>query len=167
VQQDGNIREPRRVSGLEAMRDTIADACSRAQRKIAIYAPSLDPVYLNGSQVVGALASVCTGGSQNRIRILVDQGDRSVRDNPRLIALARRVSDCIDIRELGEETPATMEMFIVIDRMGYVHQSDSDKAQCVIDLEEPTRAGAFTNRFDRMWERSVPIGELHVLGLGR
>jgi hypothetical protein len=149
------------------MRDTIADACSHARRKIAIYAPTLDPAYLNAPSVIDALAVVCTGGSQNRIRILVDQGDRSVRDNPRLIALTRRVSDFIDIRELGEETAATMEMFILIDRAGYVHQADADKAQCVVDLEDPTRAGAFANRFDRMWERSVPIGELHVLGLGR
>lgn len=167
VQQDGNIREPHRATGREEMSAAIAESIGKASRKLSIYAPSINPLFFNSADAVAALASFCTAAPQNRVRFLVEQGDRTVRENGRLVNLARRISDLIEIRQLGEETAATAEMFMVVDNKGYLHQADSEKAQCVVDLEDTTRAGAFSNRFDRMWERSVVISGLHVLGLGR
>ncbi len=167
AQQNGDHRDPHRVNGREAMRDAIADTFARAKRKLLIYAPTLDAGLLNSSQAIDALTSLCAGGPPNHVHVLVEQGDRTVRENGRLTNLARRVSDLVEIRQLGEDTPASAEMFVIVDRNGYLHQPDVDKAQCVIDLDDTTRAGAFSHRFDRMWERSDPIASLRVLGLGR
>jgi hypothetical protein len=167
VQQDGNIRDPHRVTGRDEMTVAIADAIGKTSRKLAIYAPSLNPAFFSSTSGIEALTAFCTASPQNRVRFLVEQGDRTIRENGRLVNLARRISDLIEIRQIGEETAATAEMFMIFDTHGYLHQADSEKAQCVVDPDDSTRAGAFSNRFDRMWERSVVINGLHVLGLGR
>jgi hypothetical protein len=156
-----------RASGREALKENVALAVESARHAIAIYSPRLDPTHFNQSRVIDALGKFCAGGRPNKVRILVDRGGETIRNNGRISGLARRMSDFIDIRQLSEGSGAPSDMFVVIDRDAYLRQPDSEKAECIVDFSTSHEAGALSKRFEQMWEQSEPIAGLHVLGLGR
>ncbi len=156
-----------RASGREALQQNVAAACENARRAIAIYSPLLDPTQFNQSRFISALATFCAGGRPNKVRFLVDRGDETIRNNSRLSDLIRRFSDFIELRQLGDNSYAPTDTFVVIDRSGYVHQPDSNKAECIVDLHLSHEGSALFKRFEQLWERSEPVSGLHVPGLGR
>lgn len=155
-----------RASGREAVRENVAVAFESAHQHISVYSPRLDPAYFNQSRVIKALATLCAGGRPNKTRILVDRGNETIRSNGRVTNLARRFSDFIDLRQLGEGSGTPSDMFVVIDRNGYLHQPDSEKAECIVDFSASHEVGSLSRRFEQLWERSEPVSGLHVLGLG-
>ncbi|MFV1996897.1 MAG: hypothetical protein ACC641_02690 [Acidiferrobacterales bacterium] len=154
-----------RASGREAVKENVALAFESARRAIVIYSPLLDPAQFNQSRVIEAMATFCAGGRPNKVRILVGRGDETIRSNARVTSLARRFSDFIDLRQLGKGSGSPSDMFVVIDRNGYLHQPDSEKAECIVDFNASNEVGALSRRFEKMWERSEPIAGLHVTGL--
>lgn len=156
-----------RASGREALKENVAVAFENACHSISIYSPLLDPANFNQSRVVDALAKFCSGGRPNKARILVDRGDETIRSNSRLADLARRFSDFVELRQLSEGYGAPSDMFVVIDRDGYLHQPDSEKAECIVQFSASHEVGALSRRFEQLWERSEAIPGLHVLGLGK
>ncbi len=156
-----------RASGREAIKENVAAAFEQARHNIAIFSPVLDANYFNNSRVIDALAKLCTGGRPNRVRILVQRGDETIRHNGRITDLAQRLSDFVELKQLGEGAGSYSEMFIVIDRDGYLRQPDSEKAECLVDFSASHEVGALSQKFEKLWERSEAIPGLHVLGLGR
>lgn len=156
-----------RASGRDAVRENVATILGKARHFVVIYSPMLDPVYFNTAPVCDALARLCSGGRPNRVRILVHRGDETVRNNNQICELARRFSDFIQLKQLEQGVGNFSEMFIVADRDSCLRQPDSDKAECLVDLNPGVDVGALSRHFQQLWDRSEPIPSLHVLGLGR
>jgi hypothetical protein len=156
-----------RASGREAVMENVAAVLEHARRSVVIFAPLLDSVYFNSSRVNDALARLCSGGRPNRIRILVQRGDETIRSNGRIASLAQRFSDFVELRQLEEGNGTYSEMFIVSDRDGYLRQPDSQKAECLVDFNTSHEVGALSRQFEKLWEHSEPIPGLHVMGLSR
>ena len=156
-----------RASGREAIKENVAVAFESARHQLSVYSPRLEPAYFNQSRVIDALAKLCAGGRPNKVRILVDRGDETIRSNGRVTNLAQRLSDFIELRQLGESGDVPSDTVVVIDRDGYLHQPDSEKAECIIDFSATHEVGALSKRFEQLWERSEPVAGLHVLGLAR
>jgi hypothetical protein len=156
-----------RASGREQIIENVASAFERARHNISIFSPILDSNYFNTTRVSDALAKLCTGGRPNRVRILVQRGDETIRNNGRITSLAQRLSDFIELKQLEQGIGTFSEMFIVIDRIGYLRQPDSEKPECLVDFGASHELGALSRQFDTLWERSERIPGLNVLGLGR
>lgn len=156
-----------RASGHDALQENMALAFEKARRAIAAYSPRLNPDLFNQSRVVAAMTKLFAGGRPNNIRILVDHGQESIQNNGRLTDLAQRFSDFVELRQLGDGIKAPSDTFVVIDSKIYLHQMESDKAECIVDLEPSHEGSALAKRFEQMWERSEAIVGLRVVGLGR
>jgi len=156
-----------RASGREAIIENVASAFEKARHNISIFSPILDSNYFNTSRVTDALARLCTGGRPNRVRILVQRGDETIRNNGRITSLAQRLSDFVELKQLEHGVGTFSEMFILIDRDGYLRQPDHEKPECLVDFGASHELGALSRQFDKLWERSERIPGLHVLGLGR
>ena len=154
-----------RASGREEIIDNVAQALEKARHNIAIFSPALDSNYFNTSRVSDALAKLCSGGRPNRVRILVQRGDETIRHNGRITSLAQRLSDFIEIKQLDPSAGSFSDMFIVVDRDIYIRQPDHEKAECVVDFNATHELGALSRQFDKLWERSESIPGLRVLGL--
>ncbi|MCG6974935.1 MAG: hypothetical protein LJE56_00840 [Acidiferrobacterales bacterium] len=156
-----------RASGREAIIENVALAFEKARHQVSIFSPILDSNYFNTTRVSDALAKVCTGGRPNRVRILVQRGDETIRNNGRITSLAQRLSDFIELKQLESGIATLSEMFIVVDRNGYLRQPDSEKPECLVSFGTSNELGALSRQFDTLWERSERIPGLNVLGLGR
>lgn len=143
----------------------IATLISQARREIALFAPELEPALFNTTALDHALIGFATGHRHNRARLLVEDAQQAVRDNTRLVELARRLSEFVEIRQVGEEHVGRHELFVLVDREGYLHQHDLAHPECLLDLHGRREAVELAQRFQLMWDRSQPIAAIRTAGL--
>ena len=56
-------------------------------------------------------------------------------------------------------------MFLVVDRLGYLHQPDLTRPDCLSASADARNAVELTYRFQEMWEHSEPIRTINTVGL--
>jgi len=154
-----------RLRERNAVRDQIVALAEQAQREIVVFAPRLDPYFFNVALLSQALASFAVRHRQNRARILVEDVQQAVKDNDRLTGLCRRLGEFISLRQVGEDHRGRRDMFVQIDRRGYLYQQEVTRLDCLIDTAGGGEATALAERFDEMWERSEPVTAIQPLGL--
>lgn len=155
----------RLIRDRDGIRNFIADLAEPARREIAVFAPGLDAHFFNSTRLSRALASFAARHRHNQARFLVEDGAQAMRDNDRIVALCRRLSDFIQLRQVGEEHLGIREMFVVVDRQGYLYQQDVTEPECLAHASDGKLAVELTGRFREMWERSIPVPGLLMAGL--
>ena len=111
--------EKKRIAGRDNLRDAVLDVFKHASHRILVVAPILDPHFFSNEEVTSYLASFAASHPRNMVRFLVEDGDGTVRYNPRLVGVARKLGDFVQIRRPGELHSLGMEMRISIDTTGY------------------------------------------------
>ena len=143
----------------------LAELVEHATREIVIFAPRLDNVLFNTTRFSRALASFAARHRQNQARIVVEDTNQALRDNDRLVGLCRRLSDFIHMHRVAEEHLGMRIMFVVVDRSGYLLQTDTTRPDCTAASRDPRMAVQLARRFNGMWDRSEPIASLRAAGL--
>ncbi|GEM_PF-691683 len=149
----------------DAIRDRIASLVESARREIIVFAPQMDAHFFNGSLLARALASFAAGHQSNRARLLIEDVAQTLRDNDRIVMLCRRLSDFIQLRQVGEEHLGFREMFVIVDGVSYLRQLDVTKPECVVEPAGRKRAAELRQRFENMWARSEAAQGLQAAGL--
>lgn len=160
-----DLSEKRRIAGRDDVRDAILNVLRQANHRIQIVAPILDPYNFSNEEVTSFLASFAVANRRNMVRILVDDGDGTVRYNSRLITIVRKLGDFVQIRQPGEIHSLGMDMWISIDTTGYLIQPDHTKPECIVDLEDRNTAAKRLRQFDEMWQIARFISSINVTGL--
>ena len=155
----------RALRGAEAVQAAVLALIERAERTLAVYAPVLQPALLNGTAQTRALAQFAARHRSNTVRLLVDDAAQALRDNDRLVNVSRRLSDAIKWHEVEMEARGGGELFIIADGRTCLYvpdrlRNDADWAETKdplpVDLQQ---------RFDTLWERSLPATALRPAGL--
>jgi hypothetical protein len=147
--------------------DFLAQMLARARRRISIFSPTLDIPLLNSAGTIEILGTFATASRYSLARFLVDDAERSIQNNARLVELCRRLSDFIKLQQVDEQDRNIREMFVLVDDSMYLHQRNLDEADYLVGLNTPGEARQLAVRYERMWERSQPIAGVHTLGLSR
>jgi len=157
--------DKKRIAGRDNVRNAVLDVLRHASHRIMVVAPILDPYFFSNEEVTGFLASFAVAHPRNTVRFLVEDGDGTVRYNSRLISVARKLGDFVQVRRPGELHSLGMEMRISIDTMGYLIQPDHSKPECIVDLENRNAAAKYLRQFDDMWQTARFISSINVVGL--
>jgi predicted NodU family carbamoyl transferase len=163
--EQNEISDKRRIGGRDEVRNAIISVLGQASHRIQIVAPILDPYNFNNEEVTSLLTSFAVAHPRNSVRILVEDGDGTVRYNSRLVAVARKLGDFVQIRQPGEIHSLGMEMRISIDTTGYLIQPDHTKPACIVDLQDRNSAAKYLRQFDEMWQIARYISSINVVGL--
>jgi hypothetical protein len=154
-----------RLLNRDAVRAQIALLAGQARHELGIFAPQLDPALYNTAELAGQLSSFAARDRHNLVRILVEDSDQAVRDNDRVMLLCRRMSDFVQIHRVGEQHIGLKEMFLVVDRLGYLHQPDLTRPDCLSASADPRGAVQLAQRFQEMWEHSELLRHINTVGL--
>ncbi len=149
----------------DAVRAQIALLAGQARHELRIFAPQLDPALYNTAELTDQLASFVARDRHNFVHLLVEDSDQAARDNDRVMQLCRRMSDFVRMRRVGEQHIGLKEMFLVVDHLGYLHQPDLARPECVSASADARNAVELAQRFENMWERSEPIHHINTVGL--
>lgn len=156
-----SLREHRHPDTRETLRTAVLDVIARARHELLICSPALDATLYNGAALNEALAHFLARHARNRARVVIEDTEHMLTTCTRLVELARRFSDLLLIRRLGEPHHGLREMFVVADGESALVQPDVSVIDATLDLQAPRLAGPLVRRFEDIWAASEPAPGLH------
>lgn len=151
----GETGELQRFSTAGQARALLLPLIQQARRSLCLYTPDLEPWLYNHNLVQDSCRAFLLGHPQNRLRILLRDSARAVRDGHRLLTLSRRLSSNLHIRKLHPEYPAEEVAFLLADDRGLLLRPELDQYSGYALYNDPGRTRLRQAQFDNAWDSSV------------
>lgn len=138
---------------------------SQAVRSLEIFSRDLEAETYDQPAFLEGVKALALRSPHVRIRILMQNPSRVVRDGHRLVEMARRLSSFIEIRRPSHDYREYSEAFMIVDGTGVLHRRLADRYEGLGSFRQPLRARELANFFDEVWQRAAPHPELQRLYL--
>ena len=110
---DTSIRPARRIlASRQDVLDAMVTVAGAATRNLAIMTQNLESDIYDRREFVDAVKHLCLSRSYARIRVVVTNPHRTLRDGNRFVYLGRRLSSFVEFRHAGEQHRDICESFI-------------------------------------------------------
>ena len=147
--------EVRMLSGESDLAAAINELAAHARREVLILSQDLDPRYFNTPALLDALSRFARRHSKARVRILIHDSRRMVRDGHGLLDLTRRLSSSFSIRLVHPDMQDREDTFVLADRTGMVGIPRSATPSGFTNLNDSPLTRQYTNLFNRLDDRSL------------
>lgn len=148
------------ISSLEEMRAAVDAVASNAQRLMSIYTPDLEPDLYDQNAFLEIVKRFVLARRFAKVRVLLSDSARLLRDNNRFIAMGRRLTSCIDIRPAAiaarPRSSGHPGGYLIADDRAIVYRVRMDRWDGVADLNNPPVARQYLDEFDEIWHASAP-----------
>lgn len=152
------------VHGHDALAHAVTALLHSARREVRLFAPVVEPAVFHTASVTGAIARFAAQRSRNHMNLLIEDVAQVMRDNGRLIDLARRLADGIELREVEDNDRGARDLFLLVDRSAFLLLEDVARSDGVVSTRAPQELAQLISRFDDIWQRATPVA-LRTLGL--
>jgi len=132
-----------------------------SKNDFAFAGPMLEPAIWNRSDTTEALGQLLTRHNRNRVRIAIEDSEYFLTGCTRLVELARRVSDILLVRRIGDMHHGFNQAIAVGDRAHCLVQKDATRYDATLDIGSPRTALLHLERFEEIWQSSDPLPGLH------
>jgi hypothetical protein len=143
------------VTSLAEVRAAVNEIAATAQRLISIYTPDLEPDLYDQSAFLEVVKHFVLTRSFSKVRVLIAEPTRVLRDNNRFVAMGRRLSSCIDIRYVAAQAPQRASSYLIADDRAIVYRMRADSWDGVADINNPAAARLYLQEFDQVWNASA------------
>jgi hypothetical protein len=150
------------VASLEEARVAVDTAAASAQRMISIYTPDLEPELYDQSSFLEIIKRFVLSRSFSKVRVLLVEPGRVMRDSNRFVAMGRRLSSYIDIRYVAEHAPQRASAYLIADDRAIVYRLRADTWDGIADFNNTPVARLYLNEFDSVWNASAPENVLRT-----
>ena len=162
--QESRINGQRWVlSSFDESRDAVARVAAVANRWISIYTPDLEPGIYDHESFLDVAKRLVLAKRYARIRVLIADPHRAVRNGNRFVALGRRLNTYIQFRNVHEDYRNHREAFLIADDVALVYRVDATKWEGIADTYEPPVARRYLGEFEEIWNASEVEQELREL----
>jgi hypothetical protein len=144
------------ISSLEEMRAAVEAVAGSAQRLMSIYTPDLEPDLYDQNGFLEIIKRFVLARRFAKVRVLLSDSGRLLRDNNRFIAMGRRLTSCIDIRPATGDARQRACAYLIADDRAIVYRVHPDRWDGVADLDNPPIARQYLDEFDEIWHASSP-----------
>lgn len=158
---EASAGEHRHLQAREALRDAHLELVNSARHELAVATPALDDAIWNSAAMGDALGHFLARHARNRVRIVIEDTEHMLTHCSRLVELARRFSDLLLIRRLGDPHRGLAELIFLADRNSCLVQADIRRVDATLDLAAPRTAAPHVQRFEQIWDASEPVSGLH------
>jgi predicted GNAT family N-acyltransferase len=161
----GPATETERLRTVAQHRDAVLALAQTAQRSLCLYTTDLEPALYDQPEFLAAVRGLALRGRVPRVRVLVVDPQRAVREGHRLIELSQHLSSFVHIRVPDPDLAPPVEGYLIGDDDAIVHRTQADQPLGVFEAEASTLARAKLREFERLWERATTdpsLRRLHV-----
>ncbi len=144
------------IDSLEEMRSAFNRVAASAQRLMSIYTPDLEPEIYDQTEFLDIVKRFVLGKNFAKVRVVLGDEARLLRDGNRFVAMGRRLTSYIDIRILHEKLPQRAASYIVADDRAIALRTDSRVWEGVADFNNPPIARVHLAEFDAVWIANQP-----------
>ena len=125
---------------------------SQAQHTIDIFTRDLEPVIYNSSEFATYLKDIALRSKYSKIRILLQDPSRCIREGHRVLELSQTLSSYIELRKPGYDYRNFNEAFLIADNTGFLHKQQADRFEGVVNFNNPLESNEKTRFFTDVWE---------------
>jgi hypothetical protein len=143
------------LTTLTEVRSAVNEIAAAAQRLISIYTPDLEPDIYDQSPFLEVIKHFVLTRSFSKVRVLLAEPTRVMRDSNRFVAMGRRLSSCIDIRYAAEQSQQRASAYLIADDRAIVYRLRADSWDGVADINNTQAARAYLQEFDQVWNASA------------
>ena len=138
---------------------------AQARRELSILSRDLDKPVFDNREILDGLKELALRSHLSRIRIVIQDHERVVKQGRRIIELARRLTSSLEIRLPSDDWRDFPENFLLADRHGYLHRPLSTRYDANADFHSPLVVQRLSQRFEEIWENGRVGSELRRLYL--
>jgi len=150
------------LSNLDEYRAAVATLATRANRTLSIYTPNLEPQVYDHDSFLEPVKRLVLARSHARLRVLISDPGRAVRDGNRFFMMARRLTSYIDLRNVAAEYRSNPCAFIVADDKTIVYRQQSSNWEGLAEFNDPSIVRRYLAYFDEVWAGSLIQPELRA-----
>ena len=154
------------LTSLAEVRAAVNEIAASAQRLISIYTPDLEPDLYDQTAFLEVIKHFVLTRSFSKVRVLLAEPTRVMRDSNRFVAMGRRLSSCIDIRYVTAQAPQRASAYLIADDRAIVYRMRSDTWDGIADANNPPASRLYLQEFDTIWNASAAEHGLRVARRG-
>jgi len=154
------------LTSLAEVRAAVNEIAASAQRLISIYTPDLEPDLYDQTAFLEVIKHFVLTRSFSKVRVLLAEPTRVMRDSNRFVAMGRRLSSCIDIRYVTAQAPQRASAYLIADDRAIVYRMRADTWDGIADSNNPPAARLYLQEFDNIWNASAAEHGLRVARRG-
>jgi hypothetical protein len=143
------------LTSLAEVRAAVNEIAATAQRLISIYTPDLEPDLYDQSAFLEIIKHFVLTRSFAKVRVLLAEPTRVMRDSNRFVAMGRRLSSCIDLRYVAAQSQQRASAYLIADDRAIVYRMRADTWDGVADIDNQTAARLYLQEFDQVWNASA------------
>jgi len=129
----------------------VSAVTASARRALAIYTQDLEPLLYDHEPFLEAIKHLVLARSHARVRVLIADPTRAIRDGNRFVAMARRLTSYIDLRHVPKEMRNNPAAFLVADNNASVFRPDASAWVGIAAMSDLASAAKHLAYFDSMW----------------
>ena len=153
------------ISSKEEMRKAAIDVVSTASRKVSIFTHDLEPGIYDDPEFLEVVKHLVLSQSYARIRVLIADPSRAVKNGNNFVHLGRRLNTYIEFRHVREDLRTHAEAFCIADETALVYRLQASRWEGIADTYEPAVARLYGKMFDEIWLASEVEVEFRQLGI--
>lgn len=132
----------------------------QARFNLSLYSPDLEAWLYSHSSVQDACTQFLLASPKNRLRILVRDVGRPVRQGHRLLNLARRITSNLHIRRINPDQPGDESAYLLADDRGLLLREQPEQYAGYALYNDPGRVRQRQAQFDQAWDISLSDPDL-------
>ena len=153
------------LSNLEEYRAAVAEIATRARRTLSIYTPDLEPQIYDHDSFLEPVKRLVLARSHARLRVLISDPGRAVREGNRFMMMARRLTSYIDLRNVASEYRSNPCTFIIADDKAIVFRQQCSRWEGMVDFDDIAIVKRYLAFFDEVWAGSLIQPEMRATAI--
>jgi len=144
------------LTSMEEMRSACNQVASSAQRLISIYTQDFEPQLYDHSEFLGIIKRFVLGRNFAKVRVVLTDGSKLLRDGNRFVGMARRLTSYIDIRIMRVPVPQHAASYIIADDRAVVLRARPRTWEGIANFNHPPIARTHLAEFEAVWLANEP-----------
>jgi hypothetical protein len=136
-----------------------------ARRELRIFDPDLSELGVNSPQCIALLSRLLRQNRNHRVYIALHDTGYASTHCPRLIALLGSHTEGLLIYRTEGDAARVQDCFVLADGEHLVRRPVSAQPRGVLVLDDPAECQPMRERFDEIWELSIPAVSANTAGL--
>jgi hypothetical protein len=153
------------LSTLDEYRAAVAEIAKRANRTMSIYTPNLEPLIYDQDMFLEPLKRLVLARGHARLRVLISDPARVVREGNRFMQMARRLTSFIELRNVPPEFRDNPAAFIIADASAIAFRQQSSKWEGIVEFNDQQIVRRYLAYFDEVWAVSLIQPELRATAI--
>jgi hypothetical protein len=153
------------LSTLDEYRAAVAEIAKRANRTMSIYTPNLEPLIYDQDMFLEPLKRLVLARGHARLRVLISDPARVVREGNRFMQMARRLTSFIELRNVPPEFRDNPAAFIIADASAIAYRQQSAKWEGIVEFDDQQIVKRYLAYFDEVWAVSLIQPELRATAI--